>query len=61
MHSSNMKKGTSHPRKSQGFKVLADKLVEWRKDDPSLKVAMQKQNSTRRAFSECRKEQRKYC
>ena len=23
--------------RAQGFKVLADKLVEWRKDDPSLK------------------------
>ena len=23
--------------RAQGFRVLADKLVEWRKDDPSLK------------------------
>ena len=38
MHSSNMgQRNISPSERAQGFKVLADKLVEWRKDDPSLK------------------------
>lgn len=38
MHSSNIGQRNIKPsERAQGFKVLADKLVEWRKDDPSLK------------------------
>lgn len=38
MHSSNIGQRNIKPsERAQGFRVLADKLVEWRKDDPSLK------------------------
>ena len=38
MHSSNIGQRNIKPsERAQGFKVLADKLVEWRKDDPTLK------------------------
>lgn len=38
MHSSNIGQRKIKPsERAQGFKVLADKLVEWRKDDPKLK------------------------
>lgn len=38
MHSSNIGQRNIKPsERAQGFKVLADKLVEWRKEDPALK------------------------
>lgn len=38
MHSSNIgQRNIKASERAQGFKALADKLVEWRKDDPSLK------------------------